>query len=170
MFKIRAGNPQIEPKTFLEYDMCEAIESTFPLDNGSATVFWNGIPFELHYKYCISEILEDLIIILKIIKTTYSKEYSIRWPSNNFEALWVMKWDSETLFISAEWENPVGKIEEELNQKKDIIINKVFFTNEWKGVILNVIQGLSKRGYDESVDWFRELKNDFMEIYNVEIE
>lgn len=130
MFKIQAGNPQIEPKTFIEDNMCDAIESTFSLKSEPLTMFWNNIPFNLHYRYCVSEILEDLIIILKLLKSSFSNEYMIRWPSNDFEALWTMKWNGEKLHINGEWETPIGEIEELLNQKKCIIVNKMFFINE----------------------------------------
>ena len=65
-FYIQTSNPYIINETNA-YDnkLSEAIESVFPMNTEELILFWNHVGIPLSYKYDISYMIDDILMILK---------------------------------------------------------------------------------------------------------
>lgn len=66
MFYIQACNP-INNRTVDENDskLMEAIETIFPMRTEAAIMVWNYVSIPLSYKYDISYMINDIIIVIQ---------------------------------------------------------------------------------------------------------
>lgn len=152
-FYIQAGNPKIlnndnrEDKTF-----SEAIESVFPMKTENLIIYWKHIAISLSYKYDISYMIDDILVILQEIQMNKMGSVLIHWLPDTFRVDWRLKWDDERIVIDAEWQNVVGNIEEILIQQGQVELSKENFICEWKMPLLKIINALSQNEYMASLD------------------
>jgi len=128
----------------------EAIETTFFLNSEMALINWSGVFIPLSYKYSISTILADVLLMLQTILENNHETLELTWPSSDFNSRWVMSWKDDYLKIDAKWESVIGNTEEILNSLDSIEIGKTEFLNEWKMLLEVILNGLDTCGYDES--------------------
>lgn len=147
-FYIQAGNPDIlninnkEDKT-----LSEAIESVFPMKTENLIIYWKHIAVSLSYKYDISYMIDDVLIILQEMQMHKTGSMLIHWLPDTFRVDWNLKWDDERILIDAEWQSVVGNIEEILKQQGKVELSKENFICEWKMPLLKIINALSKNEY-----------------------
>ena len=148
-FYIQAGNPMIQCiSDNNDKSLADAIESIFPLYTESAVLMWNHIGIPLSYKYDISYMMEDILMLLNMLQSREKGELTIRWLPDTFRCDWTISWDTEELNIHSRWENTVGNLEKLLNERPNISLNKEDFIREWKSILGIVISGLKECGYD----------------------
>ncbi|MDO3682136.1 hypothetical protein [Paenibacillus ehimensis] len=167
-FRIQAGCPQFTG----EYDedissLSDALEIVFPLWTEDAIIMWKNICIPIGYKYDISLMIEDILNILETLRINHSGKISVHWPTNTFACKWDITWDSNSLTIHSEWECVVGKTEDLLKQSGHVVITKEIFQSEWKRVLRNIIEGLTKSGFNTtSVPKMARLIAEFNAIKN----
>lgn len=147
-FYIQAGNPDIininnkEDKT-----LSEAIESVFPMETENLIIYWKHIAVSLSYKYDISYMIDDILIILQEMQIHKTGSMLIHWLPDTFRVDWNLKWDNERILIDAEWQSVVGNIEEILIRQRTVELSKEDFICEWKMPLLKIINALNKNEY-----------------------
>lgn len=148
-FYIQSGNPMIQCiANCNDKSLADAIESMFPLNTESAVLMWNHISIPLSYKYDISYMMEDILVLLNMLQSREKGELTICWLPDTFRCDWTIRWDAEELNIHSRWENTVGNLEMLLNERPTISLKKDDFIKEWKSILGIVITGLNKCGYD----------------------
>lgn len=148
-FYIQAGNPMIQCIADRnDKSLADAIESMFLLNTESAVLMWNHISIPLSYKYDISYMMEDILMLLNMLQSREKGELTICWLPDTFRCDWTIRWDTEELSIHSRWENTVGNLERLLNERPNISLKKDDFIKEWKSILGIVISGLKKCGYD----------------------
>lgn len=165
-FSIQASNPRISGEYNSEdKNLDECIETSFLLHTEMAIIEWQGIFIPLSYKYSISTILFDILMMLQALLDKQSGELDITWPANDFRTRWIISWQDDGLIIRANWECVIGKTEGLLNSLESLNINKHEFIYEWKALLNIIINGLFSCGYNESnVSDFLWLNNIYSRI------
>lgn len=150
MFYIQACNP-VNNGEYDENDnkLMEAIETVFPMMTENAIMVWNYICIPLSYKYDISYMINDIIIILNNLMTKRDGVITNAWLPDTFYSKWIIKWEEDIIEINASWQNVVGDIIENLNREPNIKMNKWDFINEWERVFFNIKIALNNCGYNE---------------------
>lgn len=146
---IQAGNP----RTTGEFDpedqsLGEAVETCFAVNTETALLSWSSTLVPLDYKYCLSTLLEDILLMLNTLIDNDQGRFENHWPSNDFRSQWVMRWRDDELTITAKWEAVVGNTEAILNRTGPLNLSKLEFVREWKAVLERIIDGLDTCGYD----------------------
>jgi hypothetical protein len=150
-FGIQVSNPRISGKKDSEDDtLDECVETCFLLNTEMALIEWFGVYIPLNYKYSISTILKDVLIMLEALLDKKNGAFDITWPSSDFNAIWIMSWKDDNLTIEAKWSTVIGKTEDMLNNLGALNVNKSEFIYEWKKLLETVINRLSQCGYSES--------------------
>ena len=149
-FSIQASNPRFS-ENFDEDDetLDEALETVFPLNAEAAVLNWSGAFALLSYKYDLSCIVSDVMMMLQQILSMSSGKLRIAWPSNTFAATWNLAWDSSNVTIDAQWASVVGSSVEDLNNVGALEIPRAEFLAEWKQLLRVAASGLEKCGYNE---------------------
>ena len=168
---IQAGNPKTQhiinrnDKT-----LADAIESIFPLHTENAIMMWNYICIPLSYKYDISYMMDDILILLKALQSSESGKLTIHWLPDTFRCDWTIRWDTDKVDIHSQWESTVGHLEILLNDKPDISLEKDDFIKEWKSILGIVIAGLEICGYDaEEIRGMRRLIEQYRNQLNTKV-
>lgn len=148
-FYIQASNP----KWYCAVDcndktLADAIESMFMLNTENAILMWNYISVPLSYKYDISYMIEDILILLNALQNRENGELTIHWLPDTFRCDWIIRWDTKKLDIQSQWENTVGDLERLLNKSPNISLLKNDFIREWKSILGIIITSLKSCGYD----------------------
>jgi len=166
MFKIQASNPRIIKEFDREANnISDAIESSFSLNSEYAVIIWNYVPVLLSYKYDISIIIDDILMMLNKIRCEKEGVMRIRWPSNTFACTWQIEWRDNNITIYTEWESVIGDTEYLLNARKELVVDSVLFLAEWKKILFNIIQALEGCGYSrKTLKGFPALVNEFEAI------
>lgn len=154
-FRIQASNPrsmQVVAKEIQEIfedirDIPEALETVFPVWTESAIMVWRGIYIPLGYKYCISEMLPDIMTMLDNLMQVTSGQHFVQWPPNTFAVRWRMQWSDDSLEIQAEWDTVIGFTEPLLAARSTLTIDKWAFMSEWKQVLGIALKALEEAGY-----------------------
>lgn len=163
-FYIQACNPKTQCIADCNDEtLADAIESAFPLKTEDAILIWNHICIPLSYKYDISYMMDDILVLLNMLQSREKGELTIHWLPDTFRCDWTMKWNAERLDIQSQWGNIVGNLEMLLNEKSHISLKKEDFIKEWKSILKIVIAGLKKYGY--TVDKIKNMKQ-LIEQYN----
>ncbi len=151
-FYIQTSNPYILSQTNAnDNKLSEAIESVFPMDTEELILFWNHVGIPLSYKYDVSYMIDDILIILQHIQVQKSGELLVHWLPDTFRADWKLEWNGETLFIYANWESLKGDLQKVLVNSKKVEISKKDFVSEWKMLLKILISALNKNGYDRLI-------------------
>lgn len=149
-FEIQVSNPRIsgycDPE---DRALDECVETCFLLNSEMALIDWSGIFIPMHYKYTISTILGDILVMLEALLDKTRGELNIVWPSNDFSGQWIMSWKDDSLVIKAKWNSVIGQTECLLNSLSALEIRKSSFMSEWKMLLEKIIYGLTECGYDE---------------------
>jgi hypothetical protein len=149
-FWIQAGNP----RSLHEFDpedesIFDAIQTVFPILTEEAFMIWDRIHIPLGYKYTISFLIQDILLMLEQLMRDVSGELEIHWPSNDFSVIWRMRWDNCHLEIRAEWNAVVGFTESLLASRPMLKIDKSVFICEWKQILGKALKALRDAGYRE---------------------
>lgn len=148
-FYIQASNPKVQCEiNYSDETLADATESIFLLNTENAILMWNYICIPLSYKYDISYMLDDIMILLNELKNKKSGVITINWLPDTFRCNWTIRWHDKTLDIQAQWENTVGNLENLLNRCPNITLPKNDFIHEWKSVLGTVIKNLKDCGYN----------------------
>lgn len=149
-FYIQASNPKSRGDAdSSDETLADAIESIFPLETENAILMWNYISVPLSYKYDISYMMEDILLLLNALQNRESGEIIIHWLPDTFRCDWTIRWDTKKLDIQSQWENTVGHLERLLNESPNISLLKSDFIREWKSILGIAITGLKCCGYTE---------------------
>ncbi|MDE5781197.1 MAG: hypothetical protein K2I03_06930, partial [Lachnospiraceae bacterium] len=118
-FYIQTGNPCIINETNVhDNKLLEAIESIFPMNTEELILFWNHIAIPLSYKYDISYMIDDILMILQHIQSEKNGELLIHWLPDTFRADWRVEWSDEMISINSSWENLKGDLQKILVNSK----------------------------------------------------
>lgn len=148
-FWIQAGYPRFSRvRDDSDESLDEALETIFPLWSESAMLAWHGVYIPLSYKYDISVMCSDILMMLEKIMTSVSAGMDIAWPSSTFAARWDIAWKDGEIDIRAEWHSVTGALEGLLENRTRILVPKDAFLAEWKAVLANVLRALQGAGYD----------------------
>lgn len=149
-FRIQASCPRYTHRYDEEdEDLSSAIETIFPMMTEDVIMYWKCIPITLEYKYDISWMIDDILLILEKLRSTSMGVLEIHWSSDTFANIWSITWSDTKMKIDSKWNSVVGNTEEILQSAGPIIIEKEQFANEWKRVFSNIIKGLKLSGYSE---------------------
>jgi hypothetical protein len=160
MFDIQISNPiAIEVRDKNDNNLNDAIQSIFPLENEYCFIIWNYIFIPVSYKYDISFMINDIIKILNFIKNGEGV-LEIHWASDTFAAIWKLECASHVIKIDSKWNSVGGFIEDVLNENSFLEVEKQFFVERCKALLLFVKSKLEKAGYNSNnlIDFY-ELEN-----------
>jgi len=147
-FKIDAGNPA----NCSGYDsedtiLSEAIYTVFPLFTEDALLHWGDERIKLSYRYDISTIIDDmLLMVFNLYKYRYG-EWAVDWQSNTFAATWRFKWDEEKMEVEAAWREEFQASEYLLTHPK-LITERDLFLIEWEKITNMLLINLASCGYN----------------------
>lgn len=141
----------------------EAIYTIYLDYSDSFTLNWNNYLVPLSKKGDLSEIYNDIIKMLVLIKTNKEKEFYINFLSSTFTAKWDFTlYKSEQIRINAKWNSNsifsnkiINEIDPNLYQ---VLVNKTHFVNEWDNLLRNLKRDLKAVGYTDSLDGFSYLQ------------
>ena len=151
-FFILSSNPYIANKTNADDNkLSEAIESIFPMDTEELILFWNHVGIPLSYKYDISYMIDDILMILQHLQSEEKGELLIHWLPDTFRADWKLEWSGEMISINANWESLKGDLQEVLVNSKKVEVLKSEFMNEWKMLLKILISALERNGYHQLI-------------------
>ncbi len=165
-FYIQTSNPNVLSLTNAhDNSLSEAIESVFPMCTEELILFWNHVGIPLSYKYDISYMIDDILMILQHIQTKKSGELIIHWLPDTFRTDWKIEWQGEIISIYANWENLKGDLQEILINSPQIEVQKNDFMHEWKMLLKLLISALKQNGYDLLIsEQYNMLVKCFIEI------
>lgn len=135
-FLFQASNPQ--PSSLVSPDdssLGEAIETIFPLRTDFALLVWNNVYVPLTYKYDISIMINDIILMLDSVAVKEEGSITVVWPSNTFRTQWTLSWSATDLAITTTWESVLGGTESMLNRVPSLSLDKNTFLLEWKPLL-----------------------------------
>jgi hypothetical protein len=130
----------------------DALQTVFPMWTEDAYMVWNGVHVPISYKYTLSFLIQDAVVMLERLSHDELGELEIRWPSDDFAATWHLTWEAERLEIRTKWEPNavVGGTEGLLNARPTVHIAKQSFISEWKEVLGVALRALTDAGYTEA--------------------
>lgn len=147
-FRIQASNPRNNGYFCSEDEkISEAIETIFPMMTEEALLVWNTIYIPLNYKYDISVMIEDILIMLNNLRAKKQGNMSINWASNTFLSKWELQWEENKLLINTNWNMVLGHTEDLLNESNSIRVDKTSFMEEWKKLLEVLVINLKKCNY-----------------------
>jgi len=150
-FRIQVNCPRISG--ILNEDdesLDEAIETVFLLNTETMIMIWNDVYIPLTYKYDLSVIMKDIMIMLEKLCNSSSGKLTIHWPSNTFSSIWNFQWEDNKLKIDTRWFTVIGDTEGLLNSRNVIEIDKTSFIQEWKTLLLKIRWALEESGYNSA--------------------
>ena len=131
MFKIQISNPKVEDiKSEIYFEFSDFIQDIFSDDNEELIMNWNRIRIPISYKYDISIILLDFLHLINSINSADKSNVKICFGSNSFFAVWICEWDDNNIKTISNWNQVSGFVTNLLNDKNELIINKLEFLNE----------------------------------------
>jgi hypothetical protein len=147
-FLIQASNPRSlgisEPE---DETLAEAIETVFPMEAEYAFLVWKGVYIPLSYKYDLSFLVDDVIVVLEEMLANARGSRVVAWPSNTFASVWNITWD-EDVTVNAQWDCVLGAVAPLLASRPTITVPKAEFIAEWKRPLLVIERALRSSGYD----------------------
>ena len=145
-FRLTAGNP-LSTGDFAPTDetLQEMIETVFPLNTDDAVLEWAGVRFGINYKYDISMMCDDLILLIRKINDTASGECVVNWMSSGFPFRWEVKWEAAKLEILA---IPHNESNSALSGNEVIHVSIRGFRDEWIPVLEIVRTAAIQAGYE----------------------
>lgn len=129
----------------------EAIEDIYMLNSEYLVMLWNHVPVLISYKYDMSILITDVLLLLKTLRTKEAGQLSIVWPSNTFRTDWLLHWRENQLTIDTRWINVIGGTESLLNHVPKLMIDKQHFCNEWKKVLEILLHDIDEKILNENI-------------------
>jgi len=157
-FRIQASNPRALHQCDKEdVHIGDAMQTVFPMSTEDAYLVWNAIHVPISYKYTMSFLIQDVVVMLERMLGDSHGQLNIAWPSDDFAATWQMKWAGDDLDVRADWHSVVGGTEALLASRPTLAISKTAFAAEWKQVLGISLRALIDAGYrdEELVDLAR---------------
>lgn len=111
---------------------------------------WASVRIPLNYKYILSFLLYDVVVMLEQLMGQDRGTTTIHWPSDEFAATWRMQWDDNRLEIHAEWRSVSGHVEALLAARSPLVTDKRSFISEWKQVLGVALKALTEAGYRDT--------------------
>ncbi|EGI1937926.1 hypothetical protein K7N57_000722 [Salmonella enterica] len=136
----------------------EAIDSIYVEYTHDIVFKWNNHETRLDRKGDISEIYNDIILMLKLLSDKNNKKFSISFLSSTFTAIWDFSIDMDMLSIRAKWITVsfLNDRDDEGLYVLNIPVN--VFISEWNKLLRIIRDDLIKCGYDESLEGFSYLE------------
>jgi hypothetical protein len=150
-FFIQTGNP----RTNRECDpgdesLSDALQTVFPMYTEYMVMAWNQAFIPLSYKYDVSLMVDDIVILCNDLLKNKEGHRRICWPSNSFAAVWDVKWDSFAVAVNAQWSRVHGGTEAILRSKQSVSVPQADFLAEWKRPLEIATKALCGAGYAQS--------------------
>ena len=151
VFAIQVGDPRTNMKMNDEdIKISDSIESVFLTNTEDLIMIWNNIRIPLSYKYDVSYMIDDILLLLKKVSSEDVGSLFIQWLPDVFRCNWNISWNKSDVFIEAQWENITGSIEDLLNKYNRISMKKEDFICEWKALLNILCNRLRECGYSET--------------------
>ena len=128
----------------------EALESCFPNMMDGARLQWNGVSVPLSYKYDLSIIVHDVVNLVRRLRTGTQSSFSICWPSNTFQADWLVEIAAGRVRVTASWHSVSaqdGPLEDALNVASVVEAGQAAFMTQWASLLRLAHQRLIDTGY-----------------------
>lgn len=154
-FAIQVSSPSSVGTIENAESIAEALESIFPLSTEFALLIWNNVYVPLNYKYDVSYIFEDVILLIEAVCASPTGRTSIHWPSSSFRAKWDVSWTENEVVVESEWECVIGGTELLLNKNPRISVTKETFLGEWTELIVACLRHIRSRDTSRSLDLTR---------------
>lgn len=140
----------------------EAIYTIYPDYSDSFTLNWNKYLIPLSKKGDLSEIYNDLVNILTLIKTDNAKAFYINFLSSTFTAKWnFIIYKTDQIIINAKWYSNsifrnriITASDPDLYQ---VLVNKHHFVKAWDTLLRNLKRDLKTVGYTNRLDGYNYL-------------
>jgi hypothetical protein len=141
-FFIEPGQPTpLKAQQIIAADLSDALQDIYSMDdNNRVYLIWKTYRIPLCYKYDLSIIIEDILLMLQSLLD--SNHQTISFGSNTFNCTWSMKWNKCHITITAKWNSVVGNIEKELNELTPNTIETSHFIKQWYPILLNIKKGI----------------------------
>jgi hypothetical protein len=150
-FYLQASNPRTIHATSEDDDqIAEAMETVFHIWTENAIMIWDGVHVPLGYKYTLSCMIDDILVMLDELLRPGDGTFHVRWPVQEFEVTWDMAWQGDELEIRSEWGTTPGDTRSLLVDRKAIVVSKAEFITEWRQPLLTILHAIRDAGYDES--------------------
>jgi hypothetical protein len=127
--------------------LAEAIQTVFPLE-GHAILEWDGLEFQLNYKYDLSMMMEDLLSLLQAVLSTNPGEREVNWPSSGFPYIWRVSWNDSTLEVVASSRDEAGAIH--MPNPPVLRTTRREFLVAWQPLLRRILACLKTAGYREA--------------------
>ena len=149
-FVVQAGVPaariELDPT---DSTLSEAMQTVFPLATEAAILFWKNTCIPLSYKYDMSVMMADVLVMLWSITSAPVGRWAVTWPSSTFMATWEVEWAGGLVSITSNWQRVAGDVESVLNAKPVVSAAVDEFVAEWRRPLEIVETGLRRAGYTE---------------------
>lgn len=147
-FAIQASNPRFL-KHFNAEDtsLCDAIQTVFPLEAEYAILVWNWVYVPLTYKYDLSMMVDDVLLLALAMLSESNGCRTIQWPSNTFASSWKVEWATGVTTVEAEWTSVIGDTEAMLAAAPKVVMEAKDFVAEWRRPLEVIMTGLASAGY-----------------------
>ena len=152
-FEIQLSNPQLTYVFDSEVESMDgAIETIFPMETEYAIVKWNYRFIPIGYKYDVSCLYNDFREIINFCKKNNTGTYQVHFYDDTFFAEWFINVEGDGLVIDTKWFNVLGDLEDLLNQRPRLVIEKEEFIKELEKLINFVDKCLIECGYKEFLE------------------
>lgn len=143
-FWIQAGSPRCQVVRLDDgVTLDEAVEAVFPSETEEAIVVWQHVYIPIGYRYDVSTILRDVVLMVRRLLSADEGQWELDWPSNTFSARWRFEWSEDDLKVMAlEWRAVVGDTEELLRSRPVVEIGRAEFVCEWRVLLERVLAAL----------------------------
>lgn len=149
-FYIQASNPDmIRECDPADESLSDALQAVFASNTERLIMIWNGIFIPLSYKYDISLMVDDILVLCSEMLAAESGSQRIGWPSSTFTVVWDVEWSGATVSVNGLWNCVIGGTEAQLARKPGILMPRVEFLSEWKRPLEIVLNALREAGYTE---------------------
>ena len=146
-FRIKLGHADcLRRLDVSDSTLTEAIQTVFPLE-GHAILEWDGLGFQINYKYDLSMMMEDLLSLLQAVLSTSAGEQEVDWPSSGFPYIWRIRWNASTLEVVASNRDEAGATH--LPSPQTLCSTRREFLMAWQPLLSRVLTCLETAGYCE---------------------
>ena len=147
VFRVQASGPgttgEHDPR---DESLGDCMGTAFRSETEDLLVNWNGTRVPVSYKYTLSELMDDLLLLLEAILGAPAGTHDARWVCCEFRGTWRVEWDAGRLGIVADWRVAPGRIEDVLNRRPTVELATADFLAEWKRPLAIVLDALERCG------------------------
>jgi len=133
LFRIQVCNPRFDRTTGVTVeDLRAAIEEITPFETEEMIMVWNCIPMRLEYKYDVSVIISEILVMLDALTSGPSGSHRASFGSDTFNADWDLSWADGTVHIHPTWKSLCARMEAYLQTQGPVSTKLQAFLAEWK--------------------------------------